>query len=97
MLRIHCPYCQELRDEPEFHYSGEAHIARPADPDACTDQEWGQYLYFRSNPRGLNREMWYHAAGCRKFFNVNRDTVSYEITRSYAIGDTTRLDEASQS
>ncbi|HAF39456.1 MAG TPA: sarcosine oxidase subunit delta, partial [Gammaproteobacteria bacterium] len=26
MLRIHCPYCQELRDEPEFHYSGEAHL-----------------------------------------------------------------------
>ncbi|MGY8991857.1 MAG: sarcosine oxidase subunit delta, partial [Rhodospirillales bacterium] len=32
MLRIHCPYCQELRDEPEFHYSGEAHLARPDDP-----------------------------------------------------------------
>jgi len=31
--------------------------------------------------------MWYHAAGCRKFFNVVRDTVSYDIKASYLIGE----------
>ena len=86
MLRMRCPYCQELRDEPEFHYTGEAHIARPADPAACSDEQWGTYLYFRRNPRGRHHEMWYHAAGCRRFFNVVRDTVSYEIEQTYAIG-----------
>ena len=31
MLLIPCPWCGP-RDEIEFHYGGEAHIARPADP-----------------------------------------------------------------
>ncbi|MFO1061925.1 MAG: sarcosine oxidase subunit delta [Dongiaceae bacterium] len=31
MLLITCPYCGP-RDEEEFSYGGEAHIARPADP-----------------------------------------------------------------
>jgi sarcosine oxidase subunit delta len=31
--------------------------------------------------------MWYHAAGCRRYFNVTRDTVSYHIHESYKMGD----------
>jgi len=27
MLLIHCPHCQEDREEEEFSYGGEAHIA----------------------------------------------------------------------
>ena len=30
----------------------------------------------RKNPRGLHREQWDHAAGCRRWFNVERDTVT---------------------
>ncbi len=85
MLRIYCPHCAEYRDEEEFHYAGQAHITRPVEPDACTDKEWGLYLHFRKNPRGLHHEMWLHAAGCRKFLNVIRDTLSYEIKASYEI------------
>lgn len=87
MFYIYCPYCQEHREEVEFHPSGEAHLARPADPDNCTDEEWGQFLYFRKNPRGLHREMWVHATGCRKFFNIERDTHNYEIKSVYKITD----------
>ena len=47
MLNIYCPFCAESRSEEEFHYHGQAHIVRPADPDACSDEEWGSYLYFR--------------------------------------------------
>ena len=32
MLIIECPYCGQ-RDESEFSYGGEAHIARPLEPD----------------------------------------------------------------
>ena len=32
MLSIYCPYCNEMRDEEEFSYSGEAHIKRPEKP-----------------------------------------------------------------
>lgn len=87
MLHIHCPYCQELRSEEEFSYGGEAHIRRPAAPAALTDQQWGSYLHLRSNPRGRHRELWRHAAGCGRYFNVLRDTVNYQIIKSYPLGD----------
>lgn len=86
MLHIYCPHCAEHREEEEFRPKGEAHIARPAEPEATSDEEWGEYLFFRKNPRGLHHELWYHAAGCRKFFNATRDTVSYQILETYKVG-----------
>lgn len=86
-MLIHCPYCDESRDEQEFGYAGEAHIKRPEKPLELSDRAWGEYLFFRSNPRGNHREMWVHAAGCRKYFNVERNTETYEIRGSYRIGD----------
>jgi len=88
MLRIFCPYCEEHREEVEFHYAGQAHIQRPSVPDDCSDETWGAYLYFRNNPRGQHREMWVHNTGCRKFFNMCRDTVTYEIVATYRLGET---------
>jgi len=88
MFLIYCPYCEEHRDEEEFHASGQAHLARPIDPDSCTDEQWGNFLYFRKNPRGLHSELWQHTAGCRKFFNVKRNTVTYEILETYKVGET---------
>jgi len=87
MLHIYCPHCCEKREEEEFSYAGEAHIQRPLDPAALSDEEWGDYLFFRKNPRGLHHEMWNHSAGCRRYFNVTRNTVSYEILESYFTGD----------
>lgn len=87
MLNIFCPHCCEHREEEEFHSKGEAHIVRPENPDDCTDEEWGNYLYFRKNPRGIHHELWVHALGCRKFFNVTRDTVTYDIKETYKIGE----------
>lgn len=81
MLLIRCPYCGE-RAETEFSYGGEAGIRRPADPDALTDAEWADYLFYRKNPRGAHEELWNHAQGCRRWFRVERDTVSYVIRES---------------
>lgn len=85
MLHIYCPNCREFREEDEFDYRGEAHIQRPLNPESLSDREWGDYLFFRKNPRGIHHEMWYHIAGCRRYFNVTRNTVSYEILESYPI------------
>lgn len=87
MLHIYCPHCGEYREEEEFRPKGEAHIARPANPEEASDEDWGHYLFFRTNPKGLHHEQWVHAAGCRKFFNVTRDTVSYEILETYKPGE----------
>jgi sarcosine oxidase subunit delta len=87
MFQIYCPYCEEHREEEEFHPKGQAHLARPADPENCSDEEWGDYLFFRDNPRGIHHELWVHAVGCRKFFNITRHTVSYEILETYRMGE----------
>ncbi len=78
MLLIPCPWCGP-RPENEFHYGGEAGIVRPPDPAALDDAAWGDFLYMRSNPKGLHRERWRHQYGCGRFFNATRDTVTDRI------------------
>jgi sarcosine oxidase subunit delta len=96
MLQIHCPYCRETREEEEFSCAGEAHIQRPPEPQSTSDEEWGDYLFFRKNPRGIHHEMWQHAAGCRRYFNVTRDTVSYQVLESYPMGSRPGVHAAQQ-
>lgn len=86
MLLIKCPWCGQ-RDESEFSYAGEAHIARPLDTENLSDEAWADYLFMRKNTKGLHREQWLHAAGCRRYFNLERDTVTYRISGSYKIGE----------
>ncbi len=85
MLLIPCPWCGP-RDEHEFAYGGEAHIARPLDSDALSDEAWAEYLFMRTNPKGRHRERWVHSHGCRRWFNVARDTASHEILAVYKMG-----------
>ena len=85
MLLIPCPWCGE-RDEIEFRNGGEAHILR-ADPAPSDDKAWADYLYMRNNPKGLLAERWVHQAGCRRWFNLLRDTVSHRIVAVYRIGE----------
>ena len=80
MLLINCPWCGE-REETEFHYGGQAHVAYPADPESLSDQEWAEYLFFRDNPKGYFAERWVHSAGCRRWFNTVRDTATSEFVR----------------
>jgi sarcosine oxidase, subunit delta len=86
MLLITCPWCGG-RDEIEFRCGGEAHIRRPPDPDAVSDAEWADYLFMCSNPKGNHRERWVHVHGCRRWFNVVRNTVTHEIVAVYRMGD----------
>lgn len=86
MLLIPCPYCGE-RAEIEFSYGNEAHLARPLEPEKLSDEEWAHYVFWRKNTKGVFLERWMHAHGCRRWFNVVRDTVSYEILGSYKAGE----------
>ena len=90
MLLIHCPYCDEKRAEIEFAYAGEAHIARPLDPAAMSDEDWTRYLFIRSNPRGRHHERWRHIHGCGRFFNAVRDTVTDKFEVTYKAGEPRR-------
>jgi sarcosine oxidase subunit delta len=62
-------------------------VAYPEHPEELTDRDWAEYLFYRQNTKGLFAERWMHSAGCRKWFNMLRDTVSYDITAVYRIGE----------
>jgi len=76
MISIPCPYCGP-RNSGEFRHVGESR-PRP-DPQTTTPQEWRSYLYLRANPQGWTTESWYHAAGCRRFFQLERSTDTDEV------------------
>jgi sarcosine oxidase, subunit delta len=82
MMLLSCPYCGP-RDETEFVCGGTTHIVRP--PLEASDAQWGGYLFFRDNPKGLLRERWRHAYGCGQWFNLERHTVTHEVLAVYAM------------
>jgi sarcosine oxidase subunit delta len=84
MLLIQCPFCGP-RDEIEFRCGGQSHIVRPVPATEVSDEQWGEYMFTRDNPRGVHFERWVHQSGCRQWFNVARDTVSHEICAVYPL------------
>ena len=77
MLIVPCPNCGP-RNAADLRYVGESR-PRP-DPNAASAKEWRAYLYERANPAGMLRETWYCRSGCRRYFVLERDTVSNEFT-----------------
>jgi len=86
MFVIPCPWCGP-RDQSEFSYGGEAHISRPTDSSDLSDAEWADYVFLRSNPKGVFAERWVHTAGCRQWFNLIRNTASDRILSAYKPGE----------
>jgi len=86
MFLINCPWCGK-RDQSEFSYGGEAHIARPKDSADLSDDAWSSFVFLRTNPKGVFAERWNHAAGCRRWFNALRNTATDEILAIYRIGE----------
>ena len=82
MQFISCPWCGD-REEIEYHYGGQAHIPYPSDPTALSDRQWAEYLFVRDNTRGIFLERWCHSAGCRRWFNAVRDTVTHRFLTVY--------------
>ncbi|MEA2521909.1 MAG: sarcosine oxidase, subunit delta [Actinomycetota bacterium] len=69
-IKIECPTCG-LRSYAEFSFGGELR-----DLDAPTPNEDFVRVYLRENALGLQTERWYHGFGCRRWFQVTRDTVT---------------------
>jgi len=91
MFQLHCPHCNELRDEQEFTHAGEAFIARPPSPESIDDDAWSDYLFMRKNVRGWYWEQWLHASGCRKVIVVKRHTGTYQIAGSWTLAQAKSL------
>ncbi len=86
MQLIRCPWCGP-REEAEFHYGGQAHVAYPENPAEASDVDWAQYVFFRANPKGPFAERWMHTAGCRRWFNAVRDTATHQLLAVYKLTD----------
>jgi len=86
MFIIKCPHCGD-RDQTEFSCHGEAHIPRPTKTADMTDDQWGDYVFFRKNPKGYHYERWLHAHGCRQWFNALRNTATDEFVCTYKVED----------
>ena len=52
-----------------------------------SDEEWGDYVFKRKNPKGWHYERWLHEAGCGRWFNAVRHTVTHEIHCTYEVSD----------
>lgn len=84
-MLIDCPHCGKRGNE-EFVYRGDATVRRPpisaddaSGSGAGVSQAWMDYVYWRDNPTGLHRELWYHATGCRAWLVVTRNMTTHEI------------------
>ncbi|WP_299751582.1 sarcosine oxidase subunit delta [uncultured Tateyamaria sp.] len=77
MQQFPCPFCG-LRDEREFHFSGEAGNIRPDTTQPVSDADWRDYLYTHENPKGVSREIWVHTT-CQEYFMMERDTVTMAV------------------
>ena len=86
MLEIRCPWCGP-RAEIEFIYGGEGGIARPSTSEEMTDEQWGEFVFMRSNPKGLHHEQWRHSSGCGRWFNALRHTVTYQFLGTWKVNE----------
>ena len=77
MIIIPCPFCGD-RDHSEFSYGGDATVSYP--PLEASADEWHDAVFLRKNPRGPHTEYWHHVSGCRAWLEVERDTLTHEIT-----------------
>ena len=72
-----CPNCG-ARDVNEFAYAGEV-TSRPR--SAPSLRELTDYVYFRRNVAGVQREWWQHRFGCEAWFLAERDTRTNDVLR----------------
>ena len=79
MKILNCPL-NGPRNISEFTYGGEYRAA--PDPDAASDRDWAEHLYFPDNPDGVVLEWWCHTASAF-WFLVERDTRSDRILRVF--------------
>lgn len=82
MMLIPCPHCGP-RAQTEFVY--ERTLDSVVALDAGADDAMNS-LFTRTNPRGVNEELWRHTFGCRAWMAVRRHRVTHEIESVRPVG-----------
>jgi heterotetrameric sarcosine oxidase delta subunit len=77
-LRVTCPNCGP-RPYVEFWFGGEPSAnesgANPLEADFAR-------VWLRTNAYGVQRERWFHHAGCRRWHTAERNTLTNEFNAS---------------
>lgn len=71
-FQLTCPNCGK-RPVGEFTFRG-FFKSRPQQSDEF--EKWAEYIFFNPNRMGKQKEWWYHAAGCQRWFVVERDSTN---------------------
>src|SRR5665809_48598 len=87
---LSCPHCGP-RPVDEYTYFGEV-TKRPEGTPSL--RELSEYVYFRDNVAGPQREWWQHRTGCGEWCLAERDTRRTEVlgvflpepARSFGVG-----------
>lgn len=82
MMQIICPHCGP-RAQAEFSYERTVDSVVLPD-DAPTDAM--RSLFTRTNPRGLDEEIWRHTFGCRAWMVITRHRATNDISAVRAVG-----------
>jgi sarcosine oxidase subunit delta len=56
------------------------------DPNACTDEQWADYVFNRNGSPGVKKEWWYHVPS-GVWFIAERDTLADQVLRTYLWGE----------
>ena len=91
MIQIECPNCG-MRNSNEFRFGGE-YNSRPKNMVAVSNEEWADYVFLRENKVGVQKEWWYHRAGCGVWFLAERHTKSNEVVKTYFWQPAATVDE----
>lgn len=84
MKLLNCPL-YGLRPLSEFVYGGE--FRTMPDPDACSDQDWSNYVYQRKGAPQIKKEWWYHSPS-GTWFLAERNTLTDEVLATYLVTET---------
>ncbi|MBC8259399.1 MAG: sarcosine oxidase subunit delta [SAR324 cluster bacterium] len=82
-FQLNCPNCGK-RAVSEFAFKSEFKTRPAADADFS---KWADYVYFRENNMGQQKEWWYHRSGCQSWFLAERDTTNNSDHRSFWYND----------
>lgn len=82
MMQLTCPHCGP-RAQSEFVF--ERTVDSVVQPDASPGDAMAA-LFTRTNPRGLDDEIWRHTYGCRAWMIVSRHRVTHAISGVSAMG-----------
>ena len=81
MVLLECPNCG-ARNTQEFRFGGE-YNPRPGKPLETADAAWTDYIFMRDNKVSVQKEWWYHRAGCGLWFLAERHTKTNKVLKTY--------------